>query len=410
MQIDLEKMSFKQPVQYYRNGKPCLFDPIRQRLIQVTPEELVRQKFIQYLTDELSVPLYMINTEVPVSRFYKGTSGRVDIVVYGNRRDNLVEPVLIVECKADHIPLTEGVFDQVFRYDEVVQADTVAVTNGQVAFVASWDEGEKRYRSLQNLPTYDKLLQKGNLQLTDFTIIPRIRPAFEDLKKMEVIQQYIDKATIGEDTDKELYGFIMNLGSCLMDTDEILEPQDLGGLKLVQDGGIRFTDYGNAAGGSYAGEYRYFVIEEGVEHQLISISFFGTLKCTDHPVWGTRKGYTSLVVAIDDFERSHNSLQLNVDKHVVSEADKYRVYHDGSLTVGNRGRMKNRDVIDFIKQAAPELIQGQKVYLGSLDKNREARINHPEVKDLLGRIMKYAILRDAFRREGKGNGMRLDNE
>jgi len=42
--MNLDNM--KLPPIYTREGKPCYMDPIRKKLIPVTPEETVRQKMI----------------------------------------------------------------------------------------------------------------------------------------------------------------------------------------------------------------------------------------------------------------------------------------------------------------------------------------------------------------------------
>ena len=59
MYLDISKQRL--PKIYKRNGKECYFDPIRQKLIYITPEETVRQQVISYLIDELEVPAEMIS-------------------------------------------------------------------------------------------------------------------------------------------------------------------------------------------------------------------------------------------------------------------------------------------------------------------------------------------------------------
>ena len=47
MKINIENQ--KLPPIYKRNGKDCYLDPIREKLIYITPEETVRQYIISYL-------------------------------------------------------------------------------------------------------------------------------------------------------------------------------------------------------------------------------------------------------------------------------------------------------------------------------------------------------------------------
>ena len=67
MQFDISKQRL--PVIYKRGGKDCYLDPIRKKLIYITPEETVRQKVISYLIDDLKVPAEMILVEEHLSHY-----------------------------------------------------------------------------------------------------------------------------------------------------------------------------------------------------------------------------------------------------------------------------------------------------------------------------------------------------
>jgi hypothetical protein len=136
---------------FNRNRKKYIFDPIRKKLILQTPEEIVRQKFVQYLILEKDVPKDMIEVEVPMSYFVPKAKGRADIIVYAIKNDSRV-PILIVECKSQNTPLIDDVFDQVYDYEEVLYANTVAVTNGVELFVETWNEESGFYIPLKELP------------------------------------------------------------------------------------------------------------------------------------------------------------------------------------------------------------------------------------------------------------------
>ncbi|MGG0240783.1 type I restriction enzyme HsdR N-terminal domain-containing protein [Bacillus rhizoplanae] len=135
---------YELPKIFIRNGKECFFDPIRKKLILITPEEMVRQQVIQFLIKDMQVPSEYIEVEVPMSYFKKGLKGRADIIVYGERDDQLI-PVLIIECKANYVPLTENVFNQVIRYDEMIFADMIMVTNGIETIFQAYCTSTKLY-------------------------------------------------------------------------------------------------------------------------------------------------------------------------------------------------------------------------------------------------------------------------
>ena len=68
------------PEVYNRHGKDCYLDPIRQKLIYITPEETVRQRMISYLVNELKVPKGAILVEEHLSHYNVPSKKRADIV------------------------------------------------------------------------------------------------------------------------------------------------------------------------------------------------------------------------------------------------------------------------------------------------------------------------------------------
>lgn len=98
----------KLPEIYKRDGKKCYLDPIRKRLILITPEETVRQKWISFLKDKLSVPEQLISVEDHLSHYGVNSRRRADIIIKGNDDSGNQYPLCIVECKAPDVPLTES--------------------------------------------------------------------------------------------------------------------------------------------------------------------------------------------------------------------------------------------------------------------------------------------------------------
>ena len=115
---------------FHRDGFPALFDPCRQILVPATPEENVRQQLIAYLKGELGILGHLIRTEVHLSNLLPRVAarGRVDVVVSGPDS----RPLVLVECKAQHIALTDDALDQVLRYHKATEAaaSVIATTNG----------------------------------------------------------------------------------------------------------------------------------------------------------------------------------------------------------------------------------------------------------------------------------------
>lgn len=364
----------------------------------MTPEEIVRQKIIQFLKDELKVPQTRIEIEIPMCYFEKGARGRADIIIYGDDGENNLIPVLVIECKAPNVPLTDDVYEQVVSYNKILSADFILITNGKYTYAWAWNDNNQEYIPLRVLPEYIELITKQNLKYDISEPMIWERPSFSLNPTKEVVDSFMAFGWVGEETDQYLYPFLINLIGFIQDDAVKIPACVLNGINIIEDGGTRFTTFGNAAGGSWTGDYRYFIIEDNQgNNQILSVSIFGALKCENHPKFGNRKGHTALVVAIDDFDKRHNSLQLNLDKYTVKHGNYYTIWHDGTLTAGNKGAVKREVVLDFIRRRSPELIDNGKINLGTFDGGKEILWQQCATREFLGRLLKYALVRDEFR-------------
>lgn len=114
-----------------------VFAPLRGGWLVLTPEEWVRRHVVAHLENALSVPSTHIAEEYPV--LLNGQKQRADIVVFGPE----LRPWIVVECKAPEVELSEQVISQVVRYNSVVGAPYVVVTNGLK--ICSLERSEKGY-------------------------------------------------------------------------------------------------------------------------------------------------------------------------------------------------------------------------------------------------------------------------
>lgn len=106
-------------------GKEIIFDELRRLWVRLTPEEWVRQNFLQYLVLVKKYPssLIAIEKEMQLGELKK----RFDILVY----DSTHKPWMMVECKAMEIPLDEKVLHQVLRYNISIPVPFLIITNGK---------------------------------------------------------------------------------------------------------------------------------------------------------------------------------------------------------------------------------------------------------------------------------------
>ena len=127
-------------------GKEFIFDPLRKKWLVLTPEEWVRQNFIQYLIKIKTYPssLIALEKEIHLGELKK----RFDILVY----DNNHQPWMMIECKAAEVKLDENVLQQVLRYNISVPVKYIVITNGSLSF--GWQKENNSLRSINGIPDW----------------------------------------------------------------------------------------------------------------------------------------------------------------------------------------------------------------------------------------------------------------
>ncbi len=141
------------------DGVERVFDPLRGKYVALTPEEWVRQHFVAYLVGWLGYPAPLMANEVGIT--FNGMSRRCDTVLYSRAG---LAPLMIVEYKAPEIPLTAKVFEQILRYNIVLNVKWLVVSNGLQHFCCSIDyppDGSRPQLQFHNqIPEYSAL--EGN--------------------------------------------------------------------------------------------------------------------------------------------------------------------------------------------------------------------------------------------------------
>ena len=111
------------------NGQTKIFDPIRKKWFILTPEEWVRQHVLNYLIKIKKYPASLISVEKEVK--VNDLKKRYDIVVFKND----LSPYMVIECKAPYIELDKSTLEQAQRYNLILKANYIMITNGMVDFV-----------------------------------------------------------------------------------------------------------------------------------------------------------------------------------------------------------------------------------------------------------------------------------
>lgn len=130
------------------NNKTYIFDDIRKKFLVLTPEEWVRQHFIQFLIREKKYPRALIKQEGGLK--LNSLQKRSDILLY----NNLGEKIMLVECKAPSVKISQATFDQVARYNIIHRVKHLVVSNGLQHFCAVINFEEGSYSFLDELPEY----------------------------------------------------------------------------------------------------------------------------------------------------------------------------------------------------------------------------------------------------------------
>ncbi len=131
--------------------KETIFDPLRKKRVALTPEENVRQYFIQWLSRKRNYPLGLMMSEYTIS--YNKISFRCDIVCF----DRQMNPLVIVECKAPSVKLDNSVLEQITRYNMALRVKCLVITNGVATFVFGFDPEQQRYVALNDIPDYNSI-------------------------------------------------------------------------------------------------------------------------------------------------------------------------------------------------------------------------------------------------------------
>ena len=132
-----------------REGKRQIFDPLRKSYVALTPEEWVRQHFVNYLLQYKGYPTTLTANEVGIT--LNGMSRRCDTVIY----DKSLKPRAIVEYKAPTVKITKEVFAQISRYNLVLRVDYLIISNGLQHYCCRMDYENNSFTFLQEIPDYD---------------------------------------------------------------------------------------------------------------------------------------------------------------------------------------------------------------------------------------------------------------
>lgn len=379
---------------YFRLNQKAIFDNHRKIFVPDTPEERVRQEFLTELVDKMGVPPEYIKVEFPLSRVDSSTRKRADIIVCYSIEEELF-PLIVIELKADNIPLTDRTIKQVLEYQEVLGCEYVGISNssalGGLELYKVTEEGE--ILQVSTIPSYDELLTGLGLQF-DLPKKSIKRLSYRDVTS----ESYLSRAheewgVIGQDTPKELWTFLTEFHNFLeAEPKDNTLPYTHHKIAIIEDLESNLLDFGNASGAKFVTYYRGFIIsdEEG-NHQICRLAINSVGHTENHPRYGNRKGTTVLNIAVDNFDKAQDHvLELCLDRWAKRKGDNYELWHDGRMS-----GVKNYNVVENVKMIAPELIRDKQIYLGTLPAIRS--FSWDDARDVVANLILYGSIRKRIR-------------
>ena len=128
-----------------------VYDILRKRFVALTPEEWVRQHFVHYLIDHKGYPAGLMGNELSLEQ--NGIKRRCDTVV----GDLEGRPLVIVEYKAPSVTVNQSTFDQIVRYNSVLHARYLMVSNGLSHYCCRMDYDSDSHTFMDDIPPYQNL-------------------------------------------------------------------------------------------------------------------------------------------------------------------------------------------------------------------------------------------------------------
>ena len=129
-------------------NRPCIFDSIRKKWLVFSAEEWVRQNLIRFLVEFLEYPKEIIQIESGLK--VNQNQRRSDVLVFKNSK-----AIVLIECKAPNVSLTENTLSQALNYNQVYKAKYIMLSNGLKHKVFYVLDGS--INQLQELPNFKDL-------------------------------------------------------------------------------------------------------------------------------------------------------------------------------------------------------------------------------------------------------------
>ena len=133
------------------NGRHEVLDILRRKYVTLTPEEWVRQHFINYLITDKGYPKGLLANEVELKVGDKKL--RCDSILYGKD----MQPKMIMEYKAENVALTPKVIKQITTYNMLLRVRYLIISNGLMHLCLHYEEEKDKWTFMEEIPEFKTL-------------------------------------------------------------------------------------------------------------------------------------------------------------------------------------------------------------------------------------------------------------
>ena len=363
--------------QVTRAKRPTLQCLIRGKSVPATPEEMVRQRILNWLIKGKGWPSNRIKLER--SYTWVGDSNRHRIRPDIELLDSKKRVSVLVECKAPQIPLGATVENQALDYARKANPDQIWITNG-CGHKFLKRKSRATWETTQTLDVMSKVVYAP----------PPISIKFpKNLQDKNAVHQYFAKYFPGgySDMGDHAQSIVLSLHKLLYDTPREL-PYSFNGVHVLEDRGVNLYRFSNAAGGEWRGLYADFIAATSGRVESLSVAVYR---------WGNmKKKELRLCVGVRKAGRHHHALQMDL-KHSEWDRDRQclRVFHDGRMS-----SVKSQIVLEAARESGLgdwiETRRGRDyLYLGDLYSASE--VNWENSRQFLANVLHLGIIRTNLR-------------
>ena len=354
----------------------------REFQIVTTPEEVVRQ---QLLNEILAVvPKDFVEIEIPIKKYGRSNSKlRADLIILNPK----MQPFLLIECKEPREQLTLNVKEQAMGYNTVVKAPFIAVTNGRNTQIFKLVEDE--YKQISLVSVVDFILGQP------FTYIEKKRIkrlALKEAQSTSAVQKLIYSGNISPGSAPYLQRFLGELYNAILVSPFHKTHHPF--IEDIVDLGYGFYGFGNGSGmgGRFNSNYRSFLVTIGGNQYIYRMTLAAPSATSNDPVYGNRKGSSSLYVGIQKRAQNAHVLEMKLDGFHEVNGSYIRIHHDG-------WGLKKHGIIEVMTENFPEMMEDKQIILGELPYKRS--IEPDEFSRFVENVICYCHVRSYLKQQKK---------